>query len=86
MSLILTLFSFNIKISQDEGRGLRTKIVKSKGPRVHKVVPTLDCACVINSLLHSFPVPALQLGPSLSCAKQEMEKSIATTVNKIKLK
>ena len=86
MSLILTLFSFNIKISQDEGRGLRTKIVKSKGPRVHKVVPTLDYACVINSLLHSFPVPALQLGPSLSCAKQEMEKSIATTVNKIKLK
>ena len=86
MSLILTLFSFNIKISQDEGRGLRTKIVKSKGPRVHKVVPTLDCACVINSLLHSFPVPALQLGPSLSCTKREIGKSIATTENKIKLK
>ena len=85
-SLRLTLFSFNVKISQDEGRGLWTKTVKSKGLGVHKVVPTLNCACVINSLLHSLPVPALQLGSSLSCTKREIGKSIATTENKIKLK
>ena len=86
MSLILTLFSFNIKISQDEGGGLQTKTVKGKGPWVHKLVPTLNYACVINSLLHSLFVPALQLRPSLSCMKRETGESIATTVNKIKLK
>ena len=31
-SLELTLFPFNIKILQDEGEGLRSKTVKSKGP------------------------------------------------------
>ena len=86
MSLGLTLFSFDIKISQDKGRGLWTKTVKRKGPWVHEVVPTLNRACVINSLLHSLFVPALQLRPSLSCAKRETGESIATTVNKIKLK
>ena len=86
MSLELTLFPFNIKISQDKGGGLWSKTVKGKGPSVHKVVPTLNCACVINSLLHTLLVPALRLRPSLSCAKQETGESIATTVNKIKLK
>ena len=71
MSLKLTLFSFNIKISQDEGGGLRTKIVKGKGPWVHKVVPTLNYACVINSLLHLFFVLALQLRLCLSYSKRE---------------
>ena len=86
MSLGLTLFSFNIKISQDEGGELWTKTVKGKGPRVYEVVPTFNRACVINSLLHSLFVPALQLRPSLNCAKRETKESVATTVNKIKLK
>ena len=85
-SLELTLFPFNIKILQDEGEGLRSKTVKSKGPWVHKVVPTLNYACIINSLLHSLLVPTLWLRPPLNCAKRETGESIATTVNKIKLK
>ena len=85
-SLRLTLFSFNVKISQDEGEGLWTKTVKGKGPRVHEVVPTLNRACVINSLLYSLFVLALQLRSSLSCVKLETGESVATTVNKIKLK
>ena len=85
-SLRLTLFSFNVKISQDEGRGLRTKIVKSKSPRVHEVVPTLNRVCVINSLLHSLFVHALQLRPCLSCSKRETWESVATIGNKVKLK
>ena len=70
-SLRLTLFSFNVKISQDEGRRLRTKTVKRKSPWIHEVVPTLNHARVINSLLHSLFVPALQLRPCLSCSKRE---------------
>ena len=58
-SLELTLFPFNVEISQDKGGGLQTKIVKGKGPWVHKVVPTLNCASVINSPLHSLLVLAL---------------------------
>ena len=69
--LRLTFFSFNVKISQDEGKGLRTKTVKSKSPRVHKVVPTLNRTHVINSLLHSLFVLALQLRSCLSCSKRE---------------
>ena len=60
--------------------------MKGKGPRVHEVVTTLNHACVINRLLHSLIVLALQLRPSLSYAKREMGESVATTVNKIKLK
>ena len=37
-SLRLTLFSFNAKSPQDEGRGLQTKALKSKSPWIHKVV------------------------------------------------
>ena len=70
-SLGLTLFSFNVKISQDEGRRLQTKTVKSKSPRIHEVVPTLNHARVINSLLHSFFVLALQLRLCLSYSKRE---------------
>ena len=85
-SLRLTLFSFNVKIPQDEGRGLRTETIKSKSPWIHKAVTNLNCARVLNSLSHSFFVPALQLRPSLNYAKQETGESVATTVNKIKLK
>ena len=70
-SLRLTLFSFNVKIPQDEGRGLRTKTIKSKSPRIHKVVPTLNHARILNSLLPSFSVPAFQLRPCLNCSKRE---------------
>ena len=83
-SLRLTLFSFNAKSPQDEGRGLRTKAVKSKSPWIHKVVPVLNRARVLNSLPHPFSEPVLQLSPCLNCS--ERKKLATTTISKIKLK
>ena len=67
--LKLTLFSFNTKSPQDEGRGLRTKAVKSKSPWIHKVVPVLNRARVLDSLPHLFSVTALQLRSCLNCSE-----------------
>ena len=85
-NLELTLFSFNIEITQDEGGRFWSKTVEGKGPWVYEIVPALNCTRVINGLLHSFLVPAFQFRPSLNCAKQEVGESMATTVNKIELK
>jgi len=82
----LTLFSFNNEITQDEGGRFWSKIVEGKGPWVHEIVPALNCTHIINGLLHSFLVPALKFGLPLNCAKQEVEESVAITVNKIELK
>ena len=69
--LRLTLFSFNAKSPQHEGRWLRTKAVKVKSPWIYKVVPVLNSMCVLNSLLHPLSVPAFQLRPSLNCSKRK---------------
>ena len=82
----LTLFSFNFEITQDEGGRFWSETIEGKGLWVHEIVPALNCTRVINGLLHSFLVPALKFGSPLNCAKQEVEESIATTVNKIELK
>ena len=67
--LRLILFPFNTKSPQDEGRGLRTKTVEGKSPWIHKVVPVLKRARVLNSLPHPLSVPALQLRPCLNCSR-----------------
>ena len=69
--LRLTLFSFNTKSPQDEGRGLRTKAVKGKSPWIHKVVPILNRARVLNCFPHPFSVPVLQLRPCLNCSRRK---------------
>ena len=69
--LRLTLFPFNTKSPQDEGRGLRTKTVEGKSPWIHKVVPVLNCVRVLNSLPHPFSIPALQVRPCLNCSRQK---------------
>ena len=69
--LRLTLFPFNTKSPQDEGRGLRTKAVEGKSPWIHKVVPVLKRARVLNSLPHPLSVSALQLRPCLNCSRQK---------------
>ena len=71
---------------QDEGGRFWSKAIEGKGPWVHEIVPTLNCTCVINGLLHSLLLPAFEFGSSFNCAKQEVEESVATTVNKIVLK
>ena len=86
MSLELTLFSFDIEITQDEGGMFWPKTVKGKGPWVHKIVPTLNRLCIINGPLHSLLVPAFQFRLSLSCTKTRRGESMATIVNKIELK
>ena len=58
MRLRLTLFSFNAKSPQHEGRRLRTKVVKGKSPWIYKVVPILNSTHVLNSLLHPLSIPA----------------------------
>ena len=85
-NLELTLFSFNIEITQDEGGRFWSKTVEGKGPWVYEIVPALNCTRVINGLLHSLLVPTFEFGLSLNYAKQELEESVATTVNKIELK
>ena len=71
---------------QDEGGRFWSKAIEGKGPWVHEIVPTLNCTCVINGLLHLLLVPTFQFRPSLNYAKQEVGESVATTVNKIELK
>ena len=71
MRLRLTLFPFNTKSPQDEGKGLRTKAVEGKSPWIYKVVPILNRARVLNSLLHPLSVPALQLRPCLNCSRRK---------------
>ena len=85
-NLGLTLFSFNFEITQDEGGRFWSETVEGKGPWVHKIVPALNHLRVINGLLHLLLVPAFKFRSSLNCVKQEVEESIAITVNEIKLK
>ena len=69
--LRLTLFSFNAKSPQHEGRRLRTKAVKGKSPWIYEVVLVLNSTCVLNSLLHPLSIPDFQLRPSLNCSKRK---------------
>ena len=69
--LRLTLFSFNTKSPQHEGRRLRTEAVKGKSPWIYKVVPILNRVRVLNSLLHPLSIPALQLRPCLNCSRRK---------------
>ena len=86
MRLRLTLFSFNAKSPQHEGRRLRTEAVEGKSPWIYKVVPILNSARVLNSLLHPLSVPAFQLRPSLNCSRRKTQSSTTATIKKIKLK
>ena len=85
-SLELTLFSFNIEITQDEGERFWSKTIEGKCPWVHEIIPALNCTHVINGLLHLLLVPAFEFGPSFNCSKQEVEELATTTINKIELK
>ena len=69
--LRLTLFSFNAKSPQHEGRRLRAEAVEGKSPWIYKVVPILNSARVLNSLLHPLSVPAFQLRPSLNYSRRK---------------
>ena len=72
MKLILTLFFFNTESSQDVGGWVGTKIVEGEGPRIYQVVLALNCQGVLYGLFNTLPIPALKLGPSLYCTKQEI--------------
>ena len=83
---ILTLFSFNIMVTQDKGRGLRSEAIKGESTWVHKIVPALNSLRVLNVLLHTLFIPALKFRTSLNCAKQEVKELVARTINATKLK
>ena len=70
--LILTLFFFNAKSSQDVGGWVRTKIVKGKGPQIYQVILILNRQGVLYGLLNTLPILALKLGPSHYYTKQEI--------------
>ena len=86
MNLTLTLFSFNFKIAQDEGRRLWPKEVESKSLWVYKIVPVLNRLRVFDCFLHTPLIPALKFGLSLNCIKQKVKESVAVAVNATKLK
>ena len=70
MKLILTLFFFNTKSSQNVGGWVRTKIVEGEGPRIYQVVLALNRQGVLYGFFNVLPIPALELGPSLYYTKQ----------------
>ena len=84
MNLTLTLFSFNFKIVQDEGRRLRPGAIKSESPWVYKIVPVLNRLRLFDCLLHALLIPALKFGLSLNCTKQEVKKSVVVMVKRNK--
>ena len=84
MNLTLTLFSFNFKTAQDEGRRLRPEAVEGKSPWVYKIVPVLNCLRVFDCFLHTPLITALKFGPSLNCAKQEVKELVAIMVKRNK--
>ena len=86
MNLTLTLFSFNFKTAQDEGRRLRPEAVEGKSPWVYKIVPVLNCLRVFDCFLHTPLITALKFGPSLNYAKQKVKELMAVMVNATKLK
>ena len=65
MKLILTLFFFNTKSSQDVRGRVRTKIVESEGPQVYQVIPALNHQGVLYGLFNTLVILALKLGLSL---------------------
>ena len=83
-NLPLTLFSFNFKIVQDEGRRLWPEAIKGKSLWAHKIALILNCLRVFDCLLHAPLIPALKFGPSLNCAKQEVKELVAIMVKRNK--
>ena len=84
MNLTLTLFSFNFKTAQDEGRRLRPEAVEGKSPWVYKIIPVLNRLRLFDCLLHALLIPALKFGPSLNCTKQEVKESVVVIVKRNK--
>ena len=72
MKLILTLFFFNTKSSQDIGGWVGTKIVEGEGPRIYQVVLALNHQGVLYGFFNALPILALKLGPPLYYTKQEI--------------
>ena len=70
--LILTIFFFNTKSSQDVKGWVGTKIVESEGPQVYQVVPALNRQGILYGFFNTLAILALELGSSLYYTKQEI--------------
>ena len=86
MNLTFTIFSFNFKIAQDEGRRLQPEAIEGKSSWVYKIIPVLNHLRVFDCFLHTPLIPALKFGLSFNCAKQKVKESMVVTVNATKLK
>ena len=81
--IILTLFSFNTKLTKNVRRRVRTEVVKCKRSGVNQFVPALNRLSVPDRSLDAFLIPALKLRPSLNYAKQRNKEVSKTRASKV---
>ena len=86
MSLILTLFSFNVDATQDVRRRVRTKVIEGKCPWIYQIVLTFNRQSVFYRLLNTHLMPTFEVKPSLHWVKREAKESVTIIVNTTKLK
>ena len=56
----LTLFSLNLKVAQDKGRRLQFEAIKGQSTWVHQIVLALNSLHVLDFLLHTLFILALE--------------------------